>query len=260
LAALNGDPREQVPVTPLMRRLVGAALEGARYTGGLVDATLGDEIGRAGYELSWSGVGIPLEEALAIAPARTPAGPSPRRRWAQISVDRRHGTVSRPLGTGFDLGGIAKGVFADELSAGLAGFDAYALDLAGDIRLGGRALMRREVRIESPFGDDVLHRFELAGGAVATSGIGRRSWRTEDGAPAHHLLDPRTGRPAFTGVVQATALATTATQAEVLAKAAVLSGPRRAAGWLAHGGVLVFDDGRYAVLEPAASRPATLGR
>jgi len=32
----------------------------------------------------------------------------------------------------------------------------------------------------------------------------------DDARPAHHLLDPRTGRPAYTGVVQATALAPTA--------------------------------------------------
>ena len=43
--------------------------------------------------------------------------------------------------------------------------------------------------------------------------------------PAHHLLDPATGRPAFTGVVQATALAPTALEAEIRAKAAVLGGP-----------------------------------
>ena len=69
-----------------------------------------------------------------------------------------------------------------------------------------------------------------------------------DGRPAHHLLDPRTGAPAFTGIVQATALAPTAAQAEVLAKAAVLSGPR-ASEWLRHGGVVVTDDGRYERLE-----------
>ena len=69
--------------------------------------------------------------------------------------------------------------------------------------------------------------------------------------PAHHLLDPRTGRPAFTGIVQATALAQTAAEAEALAKAAMLSGPERAPEWLAHGGIVVRDDGSYEVLEPA---------
>jgi thiamine biosynthesis lipoprotein len=149
------------------------------------------------------------------------------------------------------VGGVAKGVFADELAALLGGFDAFALDCAGDLRIGGRARTPREVRIESPHDGSILHAFELAEGAVATSGIGRRSWLTGDGQPAHHLLDPGTGRPAFTGVVQATALAGTAAEAEVLAKAAVLSGPQRATEWLTLGGVVVHDDGTCVVLEPA---------
>ena len=48
-------------------------------------------------------------------------------------------------------------------------------------------------------------------------------------------------------------LAPTAAQAEVLAKAAILGGPHRAAQWLRHGGVIVFDDGSYVRLEAAAS-------
>jgi thiamine biosynthesis lipoprotein ApbE len=59
------------------------------------------------------------------------------------------------------------------------------------------------------------------------------------------LGDSYTGRPAFTGVVQATAFAPTALEAEVRAKAAVLSGPEGAPAWLTHGGVVVFDDGSH---------------
>jgi hypothetical protein len=55
-----------------------------------------------------------------------------------------------------------------------------------------------------------------------------------------------------TVIVQATALAPTATAAEALSKAALLSGPDGAAGWLVHGGVLVFDDGSHAVVDALA--------
>ena len=90
--------------------------------------------------------------------------------------------------------------------------------------------------------------FEVRDGAAATSGIGKRSWIDAGGRPAHHLLDPATGRPAFTGVVQATALAPTAVEAEWRAKAAVLSADP---AWLAHGGVLVSDDGSHEVISPS---------
>jgi thiamine biosynthesis lipoprotein len=92
--------------------------------------------------------------------------------------------------------------------------------------------------------------FDLRRSGVATSGIGRRSWLDRDGGPAHHLLDPSTGRPAFTGVVQVTALAPSALMAEIQAKAAILSGPDAAPAWLAHGGVIVFDDGSHQVVQP----------
>lgn len=68
-----------------------------------------------------------------------------------------------------------------------------------------------------------MHEFELVDGAAATSGIGRRSWRGRGGRPTQQLIDPATGRPAWTGVVQATALARTALEAEILAKAALLA-------------------------------------
>ena len=257
VSILNRTPGETVGVSPLMRRVLDAALQGARDTGGLVDATLGAEIERAGYASDFVQDGIPLSLALSQAPPRAPAGVHPAGSWRKILIDRRAGTVKRPSGMQLDLGGIAKGVFADELSALLAGFDAFALDCAGDIRLGGRARTEREVHVASPFDDSRLHTFALAAGAVATSGIGKRSWLTPEGRPAHHLLDPRTGRPAFTGVVQATALAGTAANAEVLAKAAILSGPERAARWLARGGVLVFDDGSYEVVEASSCAQGT---
>jgi thiamine biosynthesis lipoprotein len=255
LSEFNRDPRYQVPVSPLLRQLVEAAVRASHDTGGLVDATLGSEIRRAGYARHIDGDGIPLSLALAKAPPRAPAGPNPADRWCRISVDRRQGTVTRPPGTTIDLGGIAKGVLADELGTLLGGFKAFAVDCDGDIRIGGEAMTVRDVHVASPFDGSTLHSFSLSRGGIATSGIRQRSWMT-DGGPAHQLLDPRTGTPAFTGLVQATALAPTAAQADVLAKAAVLSGPRRASEWLPYGGVLVRDDGSYDVLEPATSRSA----
>ena len=74
-------------------------------------------------------------------------------------------------------------------------------------------------------------------GAAATGGF------------AHHLLDPSTGAPAHTGVVQATALAPSALEAEVRAKAALLAGPETGSRWLRHGGALVLDDGSFEVVD-----------
>jgi FAD:protein FMN transferase len=71
-----------------------------------------------------------------------------------------------------------------------------------------------------------------------------------DGRPSHHLLDPFTGAPAFTGIVQVTALAPGGVAAEALSKAALLSGPGRAASWLRYGGLVAHEDGSIEVVEP----------
>jgi thiamine biosynthesis lipoprotein len=253
ISRLNRDPRVRVPASPLLRRLVSVALDAARRTGGLVDATLGAEIVRAGYSHHFEGQGVPLDLALRLAPPRSPAAPNPSSAAARMAVDDDSGTLQRPRGVMFDPGGIAKGVFADELARMLDGFDAYAVDCAGDVRWGGSAGLLRDVHVASPFGHETLHTFRLAHGAIATSGIGKRSWLDVDGRPAHHLLDPRSGRPAFTGLVQATALAPTAAEAETLAKAAVLSGPAAAPGWLPHGGLFVREDGSYEVVRASGA-------
>ena len=163
--------------------------------------------------------------------------------------------LRRPPGVALDSGGIAKGLFADLLAAELSAHPGFAVDCAGDLRIGGTAARERAVHVADPFGGHTpLHTFRVAAGAAATSGISRRGWLDERGRPAHHLLDPSTGRPAFTGVVQATALAPTAVEAEARAKAAVLSGPDGAAEWLAHGGVVVLDDGRSVVRSQTAQQ------
>ncbi len=257
LTRLNRSAADEVAVSPLMRRIVTVALRAARDTGGLVDITLADQIEQAGYGGHMDGPGTDLAAALVNAPPRAGAAPHPDERWRRITVDDRRGTIRRPPGLRLDVGGIAKGVFADELAAMLDEFDAFAVDCCGDLRVGGRRRVTRPVNVAGPFDGSTLHTFPVTAGAVATSGIGRRSWTGDGDRPAHHLLDPRTGAPAFTGIVQATALAPTAAQAEVLAKAAVLSGPGRAAEWLTYGGLVVLDDGRHEVAGPPTTAAAS---
>jgi thiamine biosynthesis lipoprotein len=248
LSLLNGDPRARVPVSPMMARFAQAVLTAGSLTDGLVDATLLGDLERAGYahELPQP---LALSHALELAPARRPAGAASQQ-WRRIEVDIARCTLTRPPGLELDSGGLAKGLFADALAETLASHPSFAVNCAGDLAVGGAAGMTREIRVQSPFDERILHTFELCRTGVATSGIGRRSWLERSGAPAHHLLDPATGRPAFTGVVQATALAPSALTAEIHAKAAILSGPDGAARWLTHGGVVVFDDGSHEVIEP----------
>jgi thiamine biosynthesis lipoprotein len=249
LTRLNRDPRREVPATPLMRRLAAAVRMAGSRSGGLVDATLLAGLERAGYRHSLGDHRpLPLSEVLSGLSERSPGKPKPSRHWRSIGVNDAAGTVIRPPRVRIDSGGIAKGLLADLVAATLRQHPTYAVDCCGDLSVGGSAGLERTVLVDDPFGGDPVHELTLCNGAVATSGIGRRCWLGPDGRVAHHILDPRTGRPAFTGIVQASALAPSALLAEVYAKAALLSGPERAAEWLPHGGVLVYDSGEIDIV------------
>ncbi len=253
LSLLNRDPRAAVPVSPLMARLARSIADAGDITGGLVDGTLVEQIERAGYREDLDG-SVELARTLTLAPPRRPARAAGQKRWRELQIDPVTGTLLRPPGLMLDSGGLAKGMFADVLGEWLSGHAGFAVNCCGDLLVGGTRRAARPIEVQSPFEGSILHVFEEHDAGVATSGIGRRSWIGEDGLPAHHLLDPSTGSPAFTGIVQATALAPTALIAEARAKAAVLAGPLAARRWLSQGGVIVLDDGSHHVIE----RPATV--
>ena len=244
LTRLNEDPRAECSVSALLALAMQAALCSARETGGLVDPTLVRELEEAGYGASRSGKpAASLRAALRAAPTRKPARPRNERHWSQVHVDLAGQIIRRPPGVRLDTGGSTKGLAADLASSLLAPFATYVVDAGGDIRFGGARPVPRVARIEQPFTGGVAAELELASGAVATSGVARRVWRQGRGY-AHHLIDPSTGAPAWTGVVQATALAPTALAAETLAKQALLSGRKRGLEVLTRfGGLLVLDDG-----------------
>lgn len=257
LSALNARAGRQVAASPLLLRAVGAALQAARMSDGLVDPTVLDDLERAGYVASRDGqLPASLADALPDAPQRRPAGPRRPSRWSAIEVDRVRRTIWLPAGVRLDLGGSAKGLAADLAAEALARHAAYAVDAGGDIRIGGIHPVPRPVHIQHPLRHEIAHTFTLTTGAVATSGLQTRLWRTRHGV-AHHLIDPARGTPAWTGVIQATALAPTALEAETLAKTALLRGPGAGRDVLArHGGALVLDDGRI-ILAGGLAAPAT---
>jgi thiamine biosynthesis lipoprotein len=259
LCRLNADPRRRVPASELLRRAVAAGLAAARRTEGLVDPTLVREIEAAGYVASRAGVeGASLTEALAQAPARRAAAPGRTQRWRDFEVDEEAGEIVRPPGASFDTGGTGKGLAADMIAERLRGYSRFIVDCGGDIRIGGAdALVNPyEVFVEHPLTGERAYVLRLGLGGVATSGLNVRIWRGSEGRYAHHLLDPSTGEPAWTGLVGATALAGTAVEAETLSKAALLSGPEGGRELLAQlGGLLVHDNGRVELVGGLAVAP-----
>ncbi len=257
LSRLNADARATVPATPLLRAWVGSALWAARRSGGLIDPTLVTALQQVGYASSRAGeTPADLAAALTRAPARRPARAAADARWRSVHVDGDAGTITRPPGLLLDSGGTGKGLAADSAAGFLQGARRFAVDCSGDIAIGGSDTEPYEVRIEHPLTGEITHTAAVAQGGIATSGIDRHVWTTDDGTVAHHLLDPSTGRPAWTGLIAVTVVADSVLEAETLAKTALLGGPDGARRVLRdHTGVIVHDDGDVEVLQPSVVRP-----
>jgi thiamine biosynthesis lipoprotein len=254
LSALNRDPRRVVPASRLLRAAIAAGVWAAERSDGLVEPTLLPALERAGYARSMDGVQpAPLRAALEAAPARRPAGPSLRSRWREVVVDDEGGAVVRPPGVMLDTGGTGKGLCADAVAVRLASYGRYLVDGGGDIAVGGvgAQLDPYEIEVEHPLTGSPIGRLRVARGGVATSGLNVRIWRERDGSFAHHLLDPSTGLPAWTGLIGVTALGGSALEAETLSKLALLQGPDGARRVLAErGGLIVHDSGDVEAIGP----------
>jgi FAD:protein FMN transferase len=239
LCRLNADPRALVPAAALVRRFAEAVRWAGTASDGLVDATCLPAVEAAGYREHWTPAAA--TDAWAVRGAASPLHDG----WASVGVE--DDAVRRPPGTRLDSGGLGKGLAADLMAAALAACATWAIDCGGDLRIGGLEAYERDIEIAAPDGGPAIERLRLVRGAVATSGVTCRVWA----GGGHHLIDPRTGRPADTGIVQATAVAPTGLAAEVRAKTALLAGPGGAAHALPGGGVVVTADGLVHVVERA---------
>jgi FAD:protein FMN transferase len=247
LSRLNHDARTIVPASPLLRAAVRAAVWAAQATGGLVDPTLVQALESSGYDRSLDGAEpASLAEALVVAPARAPARPDPGERWRRIHIDDAAATISRPPGVMIDTGGTGKGLCADAVAWRLRGYARFVVDCGGDIAVGGVGAQLRpfEIAVEHPLTGELIGFLRVSRGGIATSGLNVRIWRRAGGGFAHHLLDPASRAPVWTGLVGATAVGESALEAETLSKLALLLGPEGAREVLAErGGLIVHDSG-----------------
>jgi thiamine biosynthesis lipoprotein len=212
LSWLNAHPERWVVVPQLLLHAVGAALEAAAATDGAFDPTILGALEGAGYGQSFD---------LGPTPGAT-AAPARAGRWGEVRLDRHLQAIWLPQGVRLDLGGIGKGLAVDGGLARLPGPVRALVNAGGDLacRTAPRD-MPYLIDIEDPFDSErTIATFGLHRGAAATSSVMGRRW----GEGLHHIIDPRTGRPARSNLVQATVFGPRAAMAEVLAKAAIVLG------------------------------------
>jgi thiamine biosynthesis lipoprotein len=214
LMRCNADPAQRVEIGPTLTAVLDWARAADSLTDGIVDVTMLDA--RLAAE-----AGASMQPTVAAS-----------RRWSLARGPRQSFVVRQP-GVRFDLDGVAKGWLADRALAITPGRGAL-VDADGDIAVRVGSGGSWGIGIADPRATGahlgvlrVIGERESRRLGIATSGTNVHRW-THAGRDAHHLIDPRTLRPADTDIVQATVVAGSAREAEAVAKAAVIVGSGRA--------------------------------
>ncbi len=228
LARVNRSAGSPVAVSELFLEALEAALSAARLTSGLVDPTVGRAMRLLGYDRDFASVapdGPPLSFRLQPVPG-----------WAAVVVDRSRRTVRVPAGVELDFGATAKALCADRAARrawGVTG-QAVLVSLGGDIAVAGPAPDGGwPVGITDDHAEPLRDggpAVSITSGGLATSSNVRRRWRRGD-ADLHHVVDPRTGQPAYAYWQTVSVAAGSCLDANVASCAALVMGPA-AAGWL----------------------------
>jgi thiamine biosynthesis lipoprotein len=200
-------------IGPVLAEALAAALVAAEQTDGLVDPTLGRAMTAAGYDRTFSA--LPAD-----APA---AAPGPVGRWREVSLE---GDLLEIPDVLLDLGATAKAWAADRAAVAIAErFSTPVLvNLGGDLAVVGGTW---PVVVGDP--GEPQETVEVSSG-LATSSTLRRTWR-RGGEQQHHLLDPRTGRPAEPIWRTVSVAAASCVEANTASTAAIVMG-EAATDWL----------------------------
>ena len=223
LTSFNHTAGEWVTVSKAFHDLLVAARAMAERTDGLYNPFVLSALQRAGYEGSWP----------------RPEVANPQTSYKDRSVVSIDGLEVRsreariPAQSALDFGGIGKGYLLDQLAEFLdtESLVGYWLSLGGDIICSGTDVDNVPWRIGVQHDEQAVATIENGGRklAIATSGITKRKGRNESGESWHHLIDPRTGKPATTDILTATVTAAHATEADIAAKCMVIVGAGQAA-------------------------------
>jgi thiamine biosynthesis lipoprotein len=229
LTRLNAAAGRPVEVGSLLYEAIEHSVAAAKATGGLVDPTIGRTLRLSGYDRTFALVRA-RDGSLRPTFAKTPG-------WRTIGLDPERRTVRLAPGTELDLGATAKALAADRAARAIAAAtgSAVLVSLGGDVAVRGKAPAGGwSIRIAednaAPLDADgpVV---AVASGGLATSGTTVRRWATAAGE-LHHIVDPRTGRPAPAHWRTVTVAASSCVGANTASTAAVVLG-ESAIEWLA---------------------------
>lgn len=182
-------------------------------------------------------------------------------------VQQNGSDVSIPADVQVDLGGIAKGYTSDRIMQVFAdnGVTSGIVSLGGNVQALGCKPDGSKWRVAVQDPNDEGENFavvEIADEAVITSG-GYQRYFEDNGRTYHHIIDPRTGTPADSGVISSTIISHDGTLADGLSTSLFIMGVDDALDyWRAHkeefDAILMDKDGTVYVTEGIADRCSLL--
>jgi len=199
-------------VSEELAELVLEALEVSELTDGAFDPTVYPLLDLWGFYDTLA-TSIPRDEVITKALQGI--------NWQSVEVSADTVTVD---GVMLDLSAIAKGYAVDKAAAILEGMgvNLALIDAGGDIRCMGQKKGGWNIGIKHPRDEGLLGIINLTEGSVATSGDYENYFEVQ-GIRFHHLMDPRTGKPAREAL-SATVIAPTTLQADAWATALFVMG------------------------------------
>ena len=246
LSQLNRTTEFEFQASPTLFSVMQTALWAATATDGLFDPTILKNLEIAGYNCSFDAI---TRQKLNFSPNAAKASPQ-LKQFEQIHLHRGAYTISKPPVLKIDLGGIGKGWTVDRAADRLVGLGPFLVNAGGDLYAYGAPPNASTWMIDIPHPENasqIITALHIRDCAVATSSITRRQWLQGE-TMNHHLIDPRTGKPADTDLLSVTVIAQRAAIAEVFAKVALILGARAGVRYLESvphvEGLLITNDNR----------------
>ena len=149
--------------------------------------------------------------------------------WKKISIEGNRVTLQP--GTKIDLGGIAKGFLSGKLMEIFRdhGVETGIVSLGGNVQTLGEKTDGSiwKVALQDPDDPDrYLGQLSVADKAVVTSGSYQQHFE-KDGKEYHHILDPKTGWPADSGLTSVTIICEDGARVDGLSTALFVMGAER---------------------------------
>lgn len=231
--------------------LLSRALEVSASTDGIFDCTIQPVMEAWGF--TTENYRVPSSDELSDLLAHVD--------YTQVQLDGSTAVI--PDDVQVDLGGIAKGFTSDRMMQVFSenGVTSGIISLGGNVQALGTKPdgSRWRVAVQDPENsEENFAVVEIEDEAVITSG-GYQRYFEQDGTIYHHIIDPRTGTPADSGVVSSTIISHDGTLSDGLSTSLFIMGVDDALDyWRAHSdefdAILMDKDGKVYVTKGIADR------